>query len=399
MMIKSDLSHVIEIARSGIPFTNNYQQMEGVKICLEDGELWRSFKKCENEMIVTKNGRRMFPVIRVRIAGLDPNAMYSVILDFIPADKKRWKYVNGKWEPSGEKQAQHTPCLPYLHPDSPNFGAHWMKDAIAFSKVKLSNKCSDKGQVLLNSLHKYQPRIHIVRLNSDVTPISTHEFTDTQFVAVTAYQNEQVTALKIRHNPFAKAFLDSKDKQGESLKRERLFDQASLSPAHLAQLNSSQWCLQSMYPGSELSRMSGCDTYSRLKSHRSVPYSIGYRKTQSNSAPCGDNTSTDYEFKMSPPSEDPFKSSLMSAMMPAAYHPCSSGGASSSLTPYCWPPNAASSDTSGFFPPPSHCNGAQGDVSLSFSQYLPTTSVGASAFPPPSSNSIGCNFAETKPVL
>lgn len=28
----------------------------------------------------------------------------------------------------------------YLHPDSPNFGSHWMKDIISFSKVKLTNK-------------------------------------------------------------------------------------------------------------------------------------------------------------------------------------------------------------------------------------------------------------------
>ena len=33
-----------------------------------------------------------------------------------------------------------------------------------------------------------------------------------QFIAVTAYQNEDVTKLKIRFNPFAKAFLDTRDR-------------------------------------------------------------------------------------------------------------------------------------------------------------------------------------------
>lgn len=32
---------------------------------LEDSDLWDKFKNLTNEMIVTKNGRRMFPVIKV----------------------------------------------------------------------------------------------------------------------------------------------------------------------------------------------------------------------------------------------------------------------------------------------------------------------------------------------
>ncbi len=35
------------------------------------------------------------------------------------------------------------------------------------------------------------------------------DFPETTFVAVTAYQNEEVTQLKITNNPFAKAFRES----------------------------------------------------------------------------------------------------------------------------------------------------------------------------------------------
>lgn len=64
---------------------------------------------------------------------------------------------------------------------------------------------------MLNSLHKYEPRVHIIRHNSPDTPFfMTYEFPETQFIAVTAYQNEEVTSLKIKYNPFAKAFLDAK---------------------------------------------------------------------------------------------------------------------------------------------------------------------------------------------
>ena len=53
-------------------------------------------------------------------------------------------------------------------------------------------------QIMLNSLHKYQPRIHIVRVgNGEKKSIATYTFESTQFVAVTAYQNEEVSQWQI----------------------------------------------------------------------------------------------------------------------------------------------------------------------------------------------------------
>lgn len=122
-----------------------------------------------------------------------------------------------------------------------------MKGPVAFNKVKLTNKntsdsryvsctrmpathgeCSSSRcdsirnvhdyqcfhlrklpfQIVLNSLHLYEPRVIIIAEDSGnqwMFPMS-----ETQFIAVTAYQNERVTSLKVRHNPFAKAFLDTR---------------------------------------------------------------------------------------------------------------------------------------------------------------------------------------------
>ncbi|XP_054675167.1 T-box transcription factor T isoform X4 [Grus americana] len=182
-----------------------------LRVTLEDNDLWLRFKELTNEMIVTKNGRRMFPVLKVSVSGLDPNAMYSFLLDFVAADGHRWKYVNGEWVPGGKPEPQAPSCV-YIHPDSPNFGAHWMKAPVSFSKVKLTNKLNGGGQIMLNSLHKYEPRIHIVRVGGPQRMITSHSFPETQFIAVTAYQNEEITALKIKYNPFAKAFLDAKER-------------------------------------------------------------------------------------------------------------------------------------------------------------------------------------------
>ena len=95
-------------------------------------------------------------------------------------------------------------------------------------------------------MHKYQPRFHLVRANDilqlpystfrtyvfKVTfhfhsvhfhsdPVITHPtlndsiFThlalvqESEFIGVTAYQNEKITQLKIDHNPFAKGFRET----------------------------------------------------------------------------------------------------------------------------------------------------------------------------------------------
>ncbi|XP_074483965.1 T-box transcription factor TBX19 [Sebastes fasciatus] len=186
-----------------------------LRVALEDAELWTKFQHITNEMIVTKNGRRMFPVLKVSVSGLDPSSMYSFLLDFVPADGCRWKFVNGEWVAAGRAEGRgegrgHGGI--YIHPDSPNFGAHWMKAAVTFNKVKLTNKVNGGGQIMLNSLHKYEPQLHIVCVGSRHRLVSNVSFKETQFIAVTAYQNEEITALKIKYNPFAKAFLDAKER-------------------------------------------------------------------------------------------------------------------------------------------------------------------------------------------
>ena len=39
----------------------------------------------------------MFPVVKVTASGLDREAMYTVLLEFVQIDNHRWKYVNGEW--------------------------------------------------------------------------------------------------------------------------------------------------------------------------------------------------------------------------------------------------------------------------------------------------------------
>lgn len=197
------------------------------EISLEESHLWKKFHKVGNEMIITKNGRRMFPVLKVNVKNLDPNAMYSIILDFKVIDSHRWKFANGIWKMGGKPNNVNSSSV-YVHPESPNFGSHWMSNSIGFNKIKLTNRGNpnNNSTIMLHSLHKYEPRVHIIKVgtsggavagsnSSDNQKIvATKSFYETEFIAVTAYQNEQVTSMKIKHNPFAKAFLDAKERDG-----------------------------------------------------------------------------------------------------------------------------------------------------------------------------------------
>ncbi|XP_069688920.1 T-box transcription factor T isoform X2 [Periplaneta americana] len=218
-----------------------------LQVSLDDRDLWTKFQCLTNEMIVTKNGRRMFPVVKVSVSGLDPQAMYSVLLEFVQIDPHRWKYVNGEWVPGGK--AEVPPPNPiYMHPESPNFGAHWMKEPVSFAKVKLTNKTNGNGQIMLNSLHKYEPRVHLVKVGSELRRVHTYPFPETQFIAVTAYQNEEVTALKIKHNPFAKAFLDARERPDGFYQRDFMPNYPQPQQSQYTQYGS--WFLpQGVYPG------------------------------------------------------------------------------------------------------------------------------------------------------
>ncbi|XP_048855278.1 T-box transcription factor TBX19 [Brienomyrus brachyistius] len=254
-----------------------------LKVSLEEAELWKKFMDATNEMIVTKNGRRMFPVLKVSVSGLDPNAMYSILLDFAPADTHRWKYVNGEWVPAGKPEPHSHSCV-YIHPDSPNFGAHWMKAPVSFSKVKLTNKLNGGGQIMLNSLHKYEPQIHIVRVGGNHRMVTNISFADTQFIAVTAYQNEEITALKIKYNPFAKAFLDAKERNHPKNLAEAPAEGQHVGLSHLGGWlisNADGLCSPSSanYPYSgalPLAAPHGYERYPPLRGHRPTPYPSSY---------------------------------------------------------------------------------------------------------------------------
>ncbi|XP_037049990.1 optomotor-blind protein isoform X7 [Bradysia coprophila] len=214
------------------------------KVTLEGKELWEKFHKLGTEMVITKSGRQMFPQMKFRVSGLDAKAKYILLLDIVAADDYRYKFHNSRWMVAGKADPE-MPKRMYIHPDSPSTGEQWMQKVVSFHKLKLTNNISDKhgfvSTTILNSMHKYQPRFHLVRANDILklpySTFRTYVFKETEFIAVTAYQNEKITQLKIDNNPFAKGFRDSgagkREKKQALLAQRGGSDSDKLNPTHV----------------------------------------------------------------------------------------------------------------------------------------------------------------------
>ncbi|KAM4709707.1 T-box transcription factor TBX3 [Discoglossus pictus] len=239
-LAKPIMDQLVGAAETGIPFSSLGHQAaahlrplktlepeeeveDDPKVHLEAKDLWDQFHKRGTEMVITKSGRRMFPPFKVRCTGLDKKAKYILLMDIVAADDCRYKFHNSRWMVAGKADPE-MPKRMYIHPDSPATGEQWMSKVVTFHKLKLTNNISDKhGFTILNSMHKYQPRFHIVRANDILklpySTFRTYVFPETDFIAVTAYQNDKITQLKIDNNPFAKGFRDTGNGRREKRKQ------------------------------------------------------------------------------------------------------------------------------------------------------------------------------------
>ncbi|CAF0914103.1 unnamed protein product [Brachionus calyciflorus] len=205
------------------------EELKAIECFLETDDLWKKFHELGTEMIITKSGRRMFPPLRVSFGNAKIHQKYIIAMDIVPTDTKRYRYAyhRSSWLVAGKADPPVQSRL-FVHPDGPFTGDTLYKQIVSFEKVKLTNNEMDKcGHIVLNSMHKYQPRVHIIKkpddnkysannlfklqVTSDLEAFEykTFVFPETSFIAVTAYQNQLITKLKIDSNPFAKGFRDS----------------------------------------------------------------------------------------------------------------------------------------------------------------------------------------------
>ncbi|KAM3594697.1 uncharacterized protein V6R79_012448 [Siganus canaliculatus] len=184
---------------------------KGIRVTLDNNNMWNEFFRCKTEMILTKEGSRMFPYCRFRISGLQPSKKYYLIMDIQPLDNCRYKWSGKSWQVAGKAERQ-VKNEPFAHPESPSTGQYWMQSPVSFYKLKLTNNPTDQeGNTILHTMHRYLPRLHVIptdkvgkdiKLNSP--SVVTFSFPQTEFMAVAAYQNSRFAQLKVDYNPFTK---------------------------------------------------------------------------------------------------------------------------------------------------------------------------------------------------
>ncbi|CAG8563035.1 3592_t:CDS:2 [Funneliformis caledonium] len=219
-------------------------------ILLKDPDLWSQFYRVDNEMIITKAGRCIFPLLKFQPVNLNPTVNYSFVIDFVQVSANRYRYKKGNWvcigldkrrflsnnfnKQGGKLLKVGSVCgNPYTHPDSPQSGAYWMNFGLNFPKIKLTNRMRlspskakkrrrndlvtnnnmslPAGHFYLTTFHKYQPRVKMIKHSALEDQVAFYAFEEMTFIAVTHYQNEAVNALKKCNNPHAKGFKESLD--------------------------------------------------------------------------------------------------------------------------------------------------------------------------------------------
>ncbi|NXW65075.1 TBX3 factor, partial [Eurystomus gularis] len=221
-LAKPIMDQLVGAAETGIPFSSLGHQAaahlrplktlepeeeveDDPKVHLEAKELWEQFHKRGTEMVITKSGSLCTPpgCSRARLfhRRLSPESSFHLEL---------WKSFRqlkirahlGHHAAGGETQPGTGPAQP---------------DRVQGARGSLH------GSTILNSMHKYQPRFHIVRANDILklpySTFRTYVFPETEFIAVTAYQNDKITQLKIDNNPFAKGFRDTGNGRREKRKQ------------------------------------------------------------------------------------------------------------------------------------------------------------------------------------
>ena len=152
--------------------------------------------------------------------------------------------------------------------------------------------------IVLNSMHKYQPRILIIPCDQleklPYAPMySSYVFPSTTFVAVTAYQNNRVTKLKIAHNPFAKGFRERQTMNRKRRPEPEMEQVAGPSPER--PMKEKKRIICSSPPVTQIVQLP--DLYSYQESyHHSTPDVHALQKTEPSPSPPAESSCSNSSF-------------------------------------------------------------------------------------------------------
>ncbi|CAL2051983.1 unnamed protein product [Caenorhabditis brenneri] len=208
----------------------------GIRVSLQNVEIWQKFYP-DNEMIVSRSGRKLFPELKVDIEGLAPDVHYNVLLHLERVGN--YKYTFKKDKQSGISnwgevffEKEPFPIQKRKHMDGPMLGSHWTSSPVSFANIFITNnssfdKNSKKNLIFLESMYKYQPVVTVQRLDNGCE--EEFRLTMTEFMVVTVYQNSKIIDLKKNNNPMASRF-----QEGSSRGKKRAITSENTPPSTVA---------------------------------------------------------------------------------------------------------------------------------------------------------------------
>uniref|UniRef100_A0A8R1I4H5 T-box domain-containing protein n=1 Tax=Caenorhabditis japonica TaxID=281687 RepID=A0A8R1I4H5_CAEJA len=180
-----------------------------IHVALQDRQLWKEFDTLCNEMIITKIGRNLFPIIEYAFKGLQEHVEYQVGVTMQLTNCQKLKFTAGKWDPLDVPEEVFQPNEIFMA--KPKSGRELMQRGLKLDKLKLTNTkeavVKNDQMIRVQSMRQYIPVLHIYEVvATGVRLVGKYEFAETKFVAVTAYQSERVKQLKVQRNKFAQGF-------------------------------------------------------------------------------------------------------------------------------------------------------------------------------------------------
>ncbi|CAO4366821.1 unnamed protein product [Caenorhabditis nigoni] len=181
----------------------------GIEVTLTNADLWKKFPS-PMEMMLTKPGRKMLPILEYSIEGLNPTATYEIYLHMERMDDHKYRYVNKEWDDYARGDPI-TPIQKIKHKSGGQTGMFWMDGPISFEQIRLTNNpdLDKKDHIYLQSMHKWRPVVTVRKLgNGDGNSDYYEEFRveNVWLVAVTVYQNPVIKRLKIENNKLPSGF-------------------------------------------------------------------------------------------------------------------------------------------------------------------------------------------------
>lgn len=181
-----------------------------IALKLLDNSLWREFDAQHNEMIITKIGRNLFPILEFGFKGLSEHSKYRIGITMEAMSYNKLKYTGGRWESLDVVEELLKSNEVFLEKS----GRELLTRGLKLEKLKLTNSKdavhkSDQ-MIRVQSMRQYIPTINLYEIypHGGYNHVGRFKFPETKFIAVTAYQSDQVKHLKVQKNKFAQGFRD-----------------------------------------------------------------------------------------------------------------------------------------------------------------------------------------------